>query len=530
MKIRHSLLAMAMIASTVYAREVTVTNDMVVTHTSDLQGCDVTISNEEYAASAGTLTIDAGNGTLRLSSLTMNVDYFTYFSSFDSDTFEILQWLNQMSQLLVKQTRVEAGSVSIALTESGETSKWTYFSLPFDAWISQVDAGDAGWMVRRYDSEVRASGKGSAWVNVKPDEMLHAHQGYILTREHSDYHEQKVELPDGWENWTTEEWLEWVQEHQNDETSTFEDIWTPIIFHAAETAHKQDIFATQDAVIQLEMHPADMEIDANWNYVANPYPCNYQLRGIEEDVILTICHESNYIAYSTADDEDQMLAPLQPFFVQALYNVESLHLSQGARTVERAFLPYDAPRRNAPRRSAAADRQVMNLLLSDGQRTDRLRLVDNPQATTAYEINRDASKMMSDRRDIPQLYAIDQGMQLAIDERPLDGCEIALGLQIGSDTEHTLHLEKADGRLTLLLTDRVTGQQIDLGKEDYHFTAMPGQLRSRFIVEIADPDATRIIEVNAPAEDPQPCYDLMGRRCTKAQGLRVQGGMVLRPR
>lgn len=540
-------------------------DDATLSNTSAMEGADVRLSVQEDNASwlssgynCGALTVASG-APWSVGNFSMACEpHSTYVGYPDYDS----EYYACMTRLLVDGTPMTAsGDVTVELTESGETEQWTFFALPFDTRLSDLEAGPSRYVVRRFDASARAEG-GEAWVNVGPNETLKAHEGYIITREHSDYYYKDDE----------DDYDDYDDYGDDDE---FVDDYSPFVFHAADTPAKQDIFASGAVEYELQQHPAKQPHMAHWNFVGNPYPCFYSIGGIRENYNILIYHDWTYVALNTQDAPDSFLAPFQPFFVQTMPGSEVMHFAPSARFADdRAIkLPEYSQRRTAaqaasygaqPTADAQAPRRVLNLLLTDAgdeasaqrSRTDRARLVVNPAATTAYEINRDAAKMMSPRSDVPQIFISENGMRLAIDERPVTpGTTLDLGLQVGSEREqcisleahsssldacsssldacssgldacssgldaHSSSLDACEDGLSVFLTDRLTGDVVDLTVADYRFTALPGLIAGRFTITVgAAPEGLVAIGQESAAGAQR--FDLQGRPLTKSAGAAI---------
>ncbi|GEM_PF-5632730 len=474
----------------------TITDFVTIENVNQLQGVNLKLFGENKG---GSLTVDAGNTPWNLNRLEMviNYDEDTYAQDEEGNSMETYK---QMSRLLVKNTPVKANE--IILTLEGNTSKvWNYFSLPFDAEMKDVETSPTKWVVRRFDGELRTQQGVSPWVNVGLDEILKAHVPYIITRD-------EVEI----EN-----------DYDEEEEKYYESDNNPYIFHAANTLKKQDVFATDDVEIPLEMHKGKNNYSTNWNFVANPYPCNLPLNAIEEHVILHIPdYYGGYYTFNTLDDQ-VMLAPLMPFFLQSTNYVTSLHISQDARYAGNAKLLEKADedeeyevKHMAP---DATNRQLINITLSDGKRTDRTRLVINPKATLAYEMNSDAAKL-APTRDVPQIYIMDAGTSLAICERPIGNGYVNLGMQITTEGEQSIHYEGKNVSVPVLLIDREAGKVINLNEGDYTFNAQPGTLNTRFAL-VVDTEATSVAQITSANEDNAQLFDLMGRHMSTNNNARV---------
>ena len=106
----------------------------------------------------------------------------------------------------------------------------------------------------------------------------------------------------------------------------------------------------------------------------------------------------------------------------------------------------------------------------------------NENASADYELTRDAAKMLSTDKTIPQLYITDNGIHYAINERP-EQSNYVLGAYFGAAGEYTLHVnmpQTEDRRI--ILVDNETLNSTDLSNEDYTFTTEAGTFNSRFSV------------------------------------------------
>lgn len=497
------------------------TSKLVLREVADLDGASVCLTSksgiDEYRRwTSGALTVDAGNTTWHMKSFDMAVNSHAFV---DRYTEGYADWLGKtyagMTRLLVKGTTLEADEISVRVSESGSSYNdhcWTFFSLPFDAWQNEADCGRSRYAIRRFDGERRANLQGDPWVKVGKDEIISAHEGYVLMRDHNDnYYDEDNEYDENFVN----------------ETS-------PFVFRAAATKAKLDIFCPGDATVPLQSYPSSSPYAANWNFVSNPYGCYYDISSLAEPVNVTICNsEGNYVTYSALDD-DYKLASFMPFFVQCAPGLDALHFKASGRSAEEYLLPddtYYSPRRTAPFFPGdlrdVSQRHVLNVVLSDNEHADRVRVVVNAAASEAYELNCDALKFMSDNAALPQIYVEDCGTRLSIDERPEGDGLFPLGVTIGRDGEHTISMASAP--LPVVLIDRLTGECTDLTDQPYRFTASRGELRGRFVLAVGDA-TTSVATVLAPTPTASAAeYDISGRRIDRSapSGTVRRGGVVI---
>ena len=134
---------------------------------------------------------------------------------------------------------------------------------------------------------------------------------------------------------------------------------------------------------------------------------------------------------------------------------------------------------------ASADRRVFNLMISDGEHTERTRLVINPAASMYYEAERDAALFPAMDASAMQLYSIAAGVQYAINERPLADGSVQLAAHFGKAGTYTFTLE-TKATESVILIDELEGTAVELnGTEGYTFTAEAGTADKRFCLLFA---------------------------------------------
>jgi len=390
--------------------------------------------------------------------------------------------------MLLANSAITADNVTVRLVPW--TNRWNFFSLPFDVNMTDITIGTEGsgtvgtsqWVIREYSGANRASGNGTTWNNVPADGVLKANTGYILY---------------------------WVLENSG---STNESFYYYFNMPAVKNANMQNIFATGDVIVPLTEYSAEFPQNRSWNLVGNPYPCAFNIQQMDFNAPITTWNGSGYTAYSVEDDS-YMLRPAEAFFVQAPQGTTGLTFRKEGRsvvnTVEVTYEEYQNNyyyNYNAPARRVAAHnpaRKVFNFTLSNADYTDRARLVLNGQASADYELTRDAAKMLSQDKTVPQLWLTDNGVRYAIDERPEQSMYV-LGAFFGKTGEYTLHLnmpQNEDRRIQI--TDTETGAATELTNGDYTFTTDAGTFDSRFVISFAPRVATGIDDtqsLTAPAK------------------------------
>ena len=250
---------------------------------------------------------------------------------------------------------------------------------------------------------------------------------------------------------------------------------------AMDNENKNLIFANDTRYIQLKENPAATEANYGWNLIGNPYPCYYDTRYMQFSSPITVRSGDSYAAYSPADDS-YILSPLEAFFVQCSAENNIVSFDTEGRQTDNSVrtLSY------APARTRAMDyeRSVLNLYLENSTYADHTRLVVNEGASLAYEIACDAAKFMSDDATVPQLFTIEGGERMAINERPLANGKAALGVYIGKAGSYTLSLDTKAMDTEVFLVDKLLGTETDLTTGSYAFTAEAGTFTDRFEIHM----------------------------------------------
>ena len=376
--------------------------------------------------------------------------------------------------MLLANSPMTADAVSVKLVPY--SNRWNFFSLPFDVNMTDIAIGTEGtgtagtsqWVIREYSGANRASGNGETWNNVPANGVLQAHKGYILY---------------------------WVVEGSDtylNNNSYYNGDSNPLLYYfnmpAANNANKQNIFATNDVDVPLTEYSAEFPQNRSWNLVGNPYPCSFDIQQMDFEAPITTWNGNGYTAYSPLDD-NYLLRPAEGFFVQAPQGTTAITFHKEGRSAvnyqEVSQEEYNNNRYYAPRRAKANNttRKVLNFTLSNADYSDRARLVLNENASADYELTRDAAKMLSTDKTIPQLYISDNGIRYAINERPEGNGVFYMSAFFGKSGEYTIQLQSEEVQSTsVILTDTQTGVATDLSENDYTFTTDAGTFDNRFVI------------------------------------------------
>lgn len=467
-------------------------------------------SDNGYSVSrAPALTIAAG-ATLHAGTLTMNHLLTSYTPRFDT---------------FINNGTFTVDHIDLRCQFYGRA----LFTPPFDVRISDVytERGLSPFAFFRYDGAARAAAQfDKSWVRVTSDETLRAGITYVVRMERVfDY-----SLP-------------------RDRNGYAQRVWDYLHLTPA-AGGANHLVSNADISLPLQHYPSEFDHNKSWNAIGMPYPSYFDIRGIDYDGPILVWNftaaeydeEWNgrtgaWKAYSALDDE-VVLNPMSAFFLQAPDGVDAISLSADRRQTTRTFVKGDTQNGSRALRRAdeRAHRMVLNVMLSrdsDTEELDRTRFVINPQATTRYDIGRDAPKMSDDEGPATLLYTVADGLAYAINERPLADGIVRLAMQLAEPGSYSLTFNIA-GAATIdgadagsaMLIDQLTGSRTPL-TEPYTFTAdEAGTLANRFFVAFGDADPTAIADVSdaAPIRS-EGIFNLSGQRIsTPRKGLYIENG------
>ena len=347
-------------------------------------------------------------------------------------------------------------SDSITSIFSVDANTWYFLTPVHDVDLTKVThSANASYVFRYYDGESRGTnGTGNSWKNVDTGKLL-AGQGYIFQCNASGF----LSMP-------------------------------------ADAAGHLQILNTEDVTKALNAYESTASANKSWNYVGNPYPSYYDIYYMDFTAPITVWTGSTYKAYSIVDD-DCVLRPMQSFFVQKPDEIDKIVFHKEGRqftsTVSRASY---APQR--AKSTEGAYRYLFDIQISNEEdMIDETRVVINDKALCAYEIEKDASKFMSMENGVPQIFTLDkEGNTYAINERPAEDGNVALGYCAAKSGFYTISIVKAAGEV--LLYDKKMDKTIDLTTQDYTFysDATEGVDNTRFTLIFGNMTPTGITSTN----------------------------------
>ena len=252
------------------------------------------------------------------------------------------------ASFLSKSSAVKANELT-ATFEFTQKDKWYYFAPVTDVNMSDLKYSSTdSWVIYGYDGARRASENTATgnWVRVPSDGILKRGQGYI-----------------------------------------FQAAEAGVLTMPANASENDKFFGNDEVILPLSDNPCESEVNAGWNFVANPYPCYYDIYYMDMEAPVTVWNGSTYRAYSLSGgdraDNTLVLRPMQPFFVQ-----KSSSDAAAGMTLEGRRTSSVINRTGAPRKTVTdPDRHKFSLELfceDNDEPDDYTSIVINEKASLSY--------------------------------------------------------------------------------------------------------------------------------------------------
>ena len=436
--------------------------------------------NMSFSGSNANFTVN-GDEVQTIGNLSINYNPF-YYNISNSSTTLSQQW----GMMLANTDQV---SITGELSENVYTDekKWYFLTLPFDMKVGDITtiALETGvptsYAIRYYDGAGRATnGTGSNWKDYSADDIIPAGTGFI---------------------------------YQTAKKASSK-------FVSQNNASKQYILSNNEFIKTLTENPSEVAADKGWNLVGNPWQTYYNIHKLNFTAPITVWDLENkkYVAYSIIDD-DYAIKPLEGIFVQCPDEVTQITFPIDGRQLTNVI-----ESQSGARAVQASERKLIDIVLSDGEMTDKTRFVLNPQASMNYELSCDASKFMSLDAAVPQLWTIEDGTQMAINERPMGEGRVQLGFRLAKNGEYTISSPRCQFD-AITLIDNENGTKTELADGgSYSFMADAGINEGRFVLYVGG-SAAGIESIDAGAKTPDVYYNLNGQRiATPKKGINIVNG------
>ena len=341
---------------------------------------------------------------------------------------------NSSAGTLITDGNLDAKKLRFDITVNA--NQWYFFSFPFD--INLADIKTPGkYVFRKYNGSLRADQGTGGWVDLASDETtLKQGVGYIFQTAQGGNLTLRV------------------------------------------TKEKFGKLDANNIVKDLSSYPSADEQNASWNFIGNPQISYMDAASLGYDAPITYWNGNSYEAVRPGDDEFA-LQPFQAFFVQKPVDVSNIEFKAEDRiTKSESINKQNNARARRIGRGINPERLLINLTLSDGNHTDKTRVVFNDKKSQAYELDCDAAKFAA-INDAPQFYTIEaKAGNLAINERPMGS--VKLGFAAKKAGNFTISAKRMDQ--PMLLQDNQTGATFDLTEGDYQFASNAGTFENRFVL------------------------------------------------
>lgn len=341
---------------------------------------------------------------------------------------------NSSAGTLITDGNLDAKKLRFDITVNA--NQWYFFSFPFD--INLADIKTPGkYVFRKYNGSLRADQGTGGWVDLASDETtLKQGVGYIFQTAQGGNLTLRV------------------------------------------TKEKFGKLDANNIVKDLSSYPSADEQNASWNFIGNPQISYMDAASLGYDAPITYWNGNSYEAVRPGDDEFA-LQPFQAFFVQKPVDVSNIEFKAEDRiTKSESINKQNNARARRIGRGINPERLLINLTLSDGNHTDKTRIVFNDKKSQAYELDCDAAKFAA-INDAPQFYTIEaKAGNLAINERPMGS--VKLGFAAKKAGNFTISAKRMDQ--PMLLQDNQTGATYDLTEGDYQFASNAGTFENRFVL------------------------------------------------
>lgn len=419
---------------------VSVSNLTNASSLGNCETCDVTIAN------GGTLTIDASKTVsslivepgAKVNSLTVNLLTVTGDLTLKAD---------KTTSPSVKVKTALSLTGNLTLQKTIDNSKWYFMSFPSNVLIADIvklsgsgTLGELGtnWWIKYYDGATRVSNLGttSNWVNMPANGTLEANKGYIIGLANSLTGDYVLSFP-----------LSKSLVNVAEPTRT-----VAVVNHGEGSVAPQHV---------------------GWNLVGSPYLSSFAGSSVGAGY-LTFHNGTTYTQLTNTAVSS--INTFSAFFVQASTAGTGANLSFATAGRQSAKSLVE---------TSTAENYQLNVTTATG--SDNTTLILDEAQTVDYTINRDLEKWLTTETNIPQVYTRINDTRLAFNALSTsDLNNLALGIYTKTAGRATITLQKIENATIseFLLTDIISGNTIDLMKQNYGYDAAAGTDDARFKVSV----------------------------------------------
>ncbi|MBQ9338799.1 MAG: InlB B-repeat-containing protein [Paludibacteraceae bacterium] len=191
--------------------------------------------------------------------------------------------------------------------------------------------------------------------------------------------------------------------------------------------------------------------------------------------------------YIVKNPKSYALNPTSAYFIQYHGSVTWVSGSYTYSTTPASVAAHRAPLSdytNAQGEYIYSNEYVLTMSDEDGKLTDQAYVVVEPDATQGYTRNEDLGKSFA--QNAAQIYTLSEGYQLAANTLPDTVTAVKVCLDMPSEGEYTIRLEKGGQFNHAVLEDLYTMTSTNLNtSEGYTFAAEAGRTEDRFVLRFA---------------------------------------------
>ena len=339
----------------------------------------------------------------------------------------------------INTTNGSLSTKQITIEKCFNSSRWFFFSLPFDCDLTNVSASDAngnlltyapdatsGDYVINYYDQNRSTETGKAWKELLgTNHTLKANQGYIIG--YFGDGQITVKFP----------------------SKTPQTITTPTSYTLNYT----------DSWINTE----NLSLSTNgWNLIGYPYFA--QTNSSLSSQFVTIPNPDG-ITYTQIEYTSAQISPFTSFFVQT--------------TTAPVFEINNT--QHAPASFESINDKITILIADTNSLSDQTTIINNPNSTTDYEIGLDLAKWIG-HAQIPQIYSIQNEVLLAFNSQSINtSTSFPLGIYIPKSQEYKFSITNYSlSSFNIYLHDYATQTTTDLSTNGYTLHLDSGTYNNRF--------------------------------------------------
>jgi|GEM_PF-3173397 len=248
------------------------------------------------------------------------------------------------------------------------------------------------------------------------------------------------------------------------------------------------LFAADDKSLTVGVYNTNANsVHHSWNLVGVPYSSAFNLDNLNQGSFYYVYNATRNTYTVEERGTSYGIDPFGAFFVQ------TSSTNMGFAVSGRAL--------RAPKVNNELLYDEIALRLKNNSYSDiaKIRLWSN--ATTGYEIDKDAVKMFSQNTSVPQLWSKSQVYNLSVNSLPSTTKEVWLNNYIGTTGNYSIEVanpEKLGQFSKVTLVDNVAGTQTDLlSTNSYTFYSATGTSTNRFKIVLQSDISTKTTEISA---------------------------------